>query len=251
MQEGQFSADERLERSAHGGHTRSAFLRRAAVGSGAIVGGGALLGAPAAFATTKSDTANDIKFLNYALTLEHLEATFYVEGLKRFNSRALKRTTQLKKAGAKQRETVGARFALIRDHEVTHVKTLQTVIKSLGGTPVPPAVYNFDKTAFTSADQFVATAAVLENTGVMAYDGAIAYIISQALQTAGATIATVEARHASYLNLVNGEVPFPDAFDTPKAPREIALLVAKTFIVSAPFDLAGFAASLPDKVIAP
>ena len=49
----------------------------------------------------------------------------------------------------------------------------------------------------------------LENTGVSAYDGAIAYIKAAKLQTAGATIATVEARHASYLNLINGDLPFP------------------------------------------
>jgi hypothetical protein len=42
----------------------------------------------------------------------------------------------------------------------------------------------------------------------MAYDGAIAYIDRRALQTAGATVATVEARHASYLNLLNRAVPF-------------------------------------------
>ncbi len=55
----------------------------------------------------------------------------------------------------------------------------------------------------------------------MAYDGAIARIKSRDLQTAAATIATVEARHASYLRFLNGENPFPEAFDTPKSKREI------------------------------
>lgn len=40
-----------------------------------------------------------------------------------------------------------------------------------------------------------------------------------------ATIATVEARHASYLNLLIPNVPFPAAFDTLKAPRAICKAV--------------------------
>jgi hypothetical protein len=74
-------------------------------------------------------------------------------------------------------------------------------------------------------------AATLENTGVMAYDGAIALLQSKDLQTAGATIATVEARHASYLNLLSGAIPFPTAFDMPKTMREI-LMAANQFITS-------------------
>jgi rubrerythrin len=121
-------------------------------------------------------------------------------------------------------------FKLIRDHEVIHVATLIQVITSLGGTPVGSCTYNF---GYTSVDQFVAIAQALENTGVMAYDGAIALIVNPDLQTAAATIATVEARHASYLNLLNGNVPFPSAFDTPKTMSEI-LAVAGQFIVTCP-----------------
>jgi hypothetical protein len=46
--------------------------------------------------------------------------------------------------------------------------------------------------------------------------------------------ATVEARHASYLNLINRAVPFPAAFDTPVAPRKICETVREAFITSAP-----------------
>jgi hypothetical protein len=64
----------------------------------------------------------------------------------------------------------------------------------------------------------------------MAYDGALPLIESPDLQRAGATIATVEARHASYLNLLNGDDPFPAAFDEAKSMEEI-LDVAGGFIV--------------------
>ena len=82
----------------------------------------------------------------------------------------------------------------------------------------------------------------------MAYDGAIAYIHRPGLQTASATIATVEARHASYLRLLNGEVPFPKPFDKPKAPRQVCEMV-DPFIIKSPFDLKAFCESLPNKVI--
>ena len=80
-------------------------------------------------------------------------------------------------------------------------------------------------------------ARLLENTGVKAYDGAIAHVEAEPLLTAGATIATVEARHASYLNLINGYQPFPSAFDDPVAPRTICKKVQAEnggFIVRCP-----------------
>jgi rubrerythrin len=156
----------------------------------------------------------DIDVLNYALTLEHLEYAFYRDGLAMFG------------AG----DFPPGVFALlqdIRDHEDAHVDTLSSVIASLGGTPVQEACYDF---GYDNAAEFLDVAQLLENTGVMAYAGALAEIESGELQTAGATIATVEARHASYLNLQNGDNPFPDAFDMAKSMDEI-LAAAGGFIV--------------------
>jgi hypothetical protein len=41
----------------------------------------------------------------------------------------------------------------------------------------------------------------------------------------------VEARHASYLNLITGEIPFPAAFETPLTTEEV-LEIAGPFIQS-------------------
>jgi rubrerythrin len=177
-----------------------------------------------------NDGLTDIEILNYALTLEHLENAFYRDGLARFNQTDFTSARFIRGFGGRIISKVYAYFQLIADHERVHVETLTSVITSLGGTPVSELCYNF---GYSTVDQFVKVAQLLENTGVMAYDGAIHLICNPDLQTAGATIATVEARHASYLNLLNGDVPFPSAFDTPKTMAEI-LAAASGFIVPCP-----------------
>ncbi len=204
------------------------------------------LGTPAAFAEGgNGDGVTDVKILNYALTLERLEYEFYRLHLQRFNERQIEGAAIFKGFGKEVRGRIYENLERIREHEETHVKTLVKVIKSLGGKPVGDSEYEF---GVKSVADFVATAQVLEDTGVMAYDGAIAYIDRPGLQTASATIATVEARHAAYLRLLNGEVPFPEPFDDPKAPQEVCKLV-DPFITKSPFNLEAFCKTLPSKVI--
>ncbi len=233
-------ADEQMQRG--GPLSRKKFL----AGSAALLGGGALAAAMPSVAKAHStpEPPTDIDILNFALTLEHLEAVFYTQGLRKFDRQDFRfffgpnrglppKAGLLEVAGLKVHDY----FEIIRDHEQTHVDTLISVIKDLGGEPVPEARYNFARTAFTSLKKFIAVAQLLENTGVTAYDGAVAHIEAAQLLTAGATIATVEARHASYLNLLNGDVPFPDTFDKPVAPRTICEAVQAEnggFIVSTP-----------------
>jgi rubrerythrin len=219
-------------------------------GSAKLLGSGALalgLGAPAALAKDdNNDRVTDVKILNYALVLERLEYEFYRRHLARFSEREIEQANIFEGFGSKVRSQIYENFVRIRNHEKTHVETLISVIKSLGGKPVPESEYDF---GVNSVADFVRTAQILEDTGVMAYDGAIAYIDKGGLQTAGATIATVEARHASYLRLLNGEVPFPKAFDEPKAPQAVCQLVDRMFITKPRFDLQAFCESLPSKVI--
>jgi rubrerythrin len=165
------------------------------------------------------EEVTDVDVLNYALTLEHLEYAFYRDGLEEFGEGAF--------TDAGFPSDAGSNLADVRDHEKTHVDTLTAVIEDLGGDPVEEACYEF---GYQNPAEFVAIAKMLENTGVSAYDGAISLIESGDLQTAGATIATVEARHAAYLNDLDGEDPFPAAFDDPKTMAEV-LAAAGGFIV--------------------
>ena len=155
--------------------------------------------------------------LNYALTLEHLEYAFYRDGVGLF-------TFGNDSRGA----SIDTNLAAIRDHEMAHVDTLTKVITDLGGDPVAEATYDFGD-AYTDPAAFLATAMALENTGVSAYDGAGQYIDDPDLLTAAGSIVAVEARHASYLNLLNGQIPFPDAFEKPLTKDEV-LAIAGPFI---------------------
>lgn len=194
--------------------------RRTLLGTGSklAVGGAVAIAAAGSPALARLVAAqaftDDIDVLNYALTLEHLEYSFYRDGLEGFSADVFD-------AG------VFDNLIDIRDHEGAHVDALVSTITDLGGTPVEEAEYDF---GYQNAAGFLAVAAALENTGVSAYDGAAASIENVDLLNAAGTIVAVEARHASYLNLVNGEDPFPAAFETPLS-RDEVLAIAGPFIV--------------------
>jgi Ferritin-like domain len=165
------------------------------------------------------ELTSDVDVLNYALTLEHLEYAFYRDGIGLFSF-----------GNDSRGQSIDTNLAAIRDHEGAHVETLASVIADLGGTPVEEATYDFGD-AYADPMAFLMTAAALENTGVSAYDGAGQFMTDPELLTAAGSIVAVEARHASYLNLINGELPFPAAFETPLTMDEV-LEIAGPFIAA-------------------
>ncbi len=175
------------------GDTRLDFLKKAGLAGGAVVGGGALLGAlvPGAAlakgsrldAPPKSFGKGDIGILNYALTLEYLEAAFYNEAKK--------------KGSFKDGATRDFLAGVVKD-ENAHVKILRGL---LGKKAVKSPKFDFGKTT-SNEKLFVATAYALENTGVSAYSGQ-AFNIDQAAVLAGAlSIVTIEARHAGLIGQI-------------------------------------------------
>lgn len=180
-----------------------------------------------------SDETTDVDVLNYALTLEHLEDAFYAHNLKSLGGYYSKETIVTADMfdhlpwGA--REPIYGNLTDIGEHEAAHVETLEAVIEDLGGTPVEKAEYEFGTMQANNPTAFFETAMALENTGVAAYAGAAPSISNDDLLSAALSVHSVEARHAAYLNRLNGADPFPNAFDEAKSMDEV-LEVASQFI---------------------
>jgi Ferritin-like domain len=199
--------------------TRGSFLKKAALGAGAVAGSGAFLGALPSLASAGTIPAGDIAILNFALTLEYLESAFYAEA---------------KASGALSGETL--RFAkIVSNHEFSHVKFLQQV---LGSKAVASPKFDFKGTTKDQA-KFQATADVLENTGVHAYLGQVANIKSKAVLLGAGRILPVEARHAAWIRDIRfsggtktTETPAPAGFEDGFSKTRILAAVKGTgFIV--------------------
>jgi len=192
--------------------TRGGFLRKAVVAGGGLVGGGAALAALAAPAGAQS--ASDVNILNFALTLEFLEAEFY---------------TRAERAGALKGRL--RRFAqVVGEHERAHVAALQD---TLGGSAVKKPKFDFQGTT-DEPQLFAATAITLEDTGVAAYKGAAPSIQSGAVLTAAIGIHSVEARHASWIRHILGQPPSPEAFDMPMSVSQVLAAVQGTGFIAGP-----------------
>jgi rubrerythrin len=145
----------------------------------------------------------DVGILNYALTLEYLEAGFYA-------------------AVADSGMFKGDELALIKTiggHEQEHVDALMATLKKLGETPAPEPKAEFP---LNSPEEILKTAATVENLGAAAYLGQAAAIENPDVLAAALSIHTVEARHASLLNILVGDEPTPDgAFAVPAEPQMV------------------------------
>ena len=177
------------------GMTRSSFILRGALAAGAFYGTASV--APFVSQALAETGGGDVEILNFALTLEYLEADFYnVKG----------KSLGLSGEAKRYAKVFGA-------EEAAHVSALSAAIEQLGGKPVAKPSFVFPA---TSEKSFLALASVLENTGVGAYNGAAPSLQSKQVLASAGSIVQIEARHAAAIDLLIGKSPTPnEGFDKP------------------------------------
>lgn len=151
--------------------------------------------------------------LNFALTLEYLEAAFYEQG---------------NKSGIIPSQ-YRAVFRTIGQHENAHVKLLKGV---LGSAAVKAPGVDFTAggkyaDVWENFDTFLTLSQTFEDLGVAAYKGQAGNLIgSKEVLTVALQIHSVEARHASEVRRIGLEFGWDGAFDKPLSKK--AVLAAAT-----------------------
>ena len=163
--------------------TRAGFL--------ALVASG--LAAPRAF----GDVRDDLKLLNFALTIEYVQSGLYRDALK-----------QVPDLGADTRRLV----AELRDHEIEHVDALRATLSEAGVKPNDRPRLDFGSSLASEA-AFLKLANTLEDTGVSGYNGAATRFESGDFVAVLASLAQIEARHAALIRFEREKPPAPLPLD--------------------------------------
>jgi rubrerythrin len=167
---------------------------------------------PASTSGTDQFGKGDLGIANYALTLEYLETQFYNDAAASGMLKG-KILDLAKRFGSEEQE---------------HVAALMALIKKAGGKPAdkPKAKFPLD-----SEKSILDLAATVENLGANAYLGQAGNIQDKEILAAALSIHTVEARHASVLNLATKAAPAAGAFAKPATAADV-LKAVKPFLVS-------------------
>jgi rubrerythrin len=168
------------------------FGRRALFGGAGLAVGGILIGGLPRLATSAPSRAQDAEVLNFVLELERLQEAFYAEA-----ADVLGPTGEL-----------GEYTRVVGGHERAHREFVE---KALGGSARPAPEFDFGD-SLGDPDSYLAAAVALEETGVATYNGQATNLTPKGLATA-ARIASVEARHASWVRGLAGQLPAPRGSD--------------------------------------
>jgi hypothetical protein len=161
----------------------------------------------AAAVAARPSPAQDRAIFNFALLLEYLQAAFYTAAVK----------------DAKLTGDIRAFAEVVSEHERAHVAYLR---KALGKHARPRPQFDFGD-ATRSEAAFLEAAVLLENTGVLAYNGQAANLTKPAL-AAAAEIVSVEGRHAAWVSVLAGKAPAPRAADVGVASPDVVRRLRST-----------------------
>ena len=158
-----------------------------------------------------------VDVLNYALSLEYFEATFYktangTEGLIPAKYQGL--------------------FGEIGQHENAHVALLSSVLG-----PAAVKAPKFDFTAggqypdvFSNFQTFSTLSSTIEDTGVAAFKGQLGNLAGTTVLATALQIHSVEARHAGSVRVLVGKPGSDGAFDKPLTKSEVLEAVKPFFV---------------------
>jgi len=229
----QYSSDTVPEDGSLLKNTRRRFLG-GAIGAVAV-GAGLPLSVSADGYEENSDAfEDDIDILNYALTLEYLQANFYDEALSNIGRDDILELEPLDDLNMSHKlvdeavDRIIDEFETIKAHEKAHVAFLEETIESFDEEPIDEPEFSFGD-AVEDPKAFIEAAITIEDTAVGAYAGAAPFIEDEDVLPPALGVHSVEARHASFVRALGLESGFPDAVDEPLS-REEAEEIASEFI---------------------
>ena len=196
---------------------RRAFFRSSALKLGALASAPLVLAMASQQAFGQEMPAEITDVLVYALTLEHIEDTFYRSGLEA--------------KGLIPDEYVGI-FNQIGKHEAAHVAFLTAALgdKAIERPKLDLTAGGKYADALTNFDTYLTLSQTFEDLGVAAYKGQARNLISNDdILTAALQIHSVEARHAAIVRKIGGKKSWDAAFDEPMS-KEDVLAAAKPFL---------------------
>ncbi len=177
---------------------------------------------PASDFTGVSGSSIDFQVLNFALTLEFLEADLYRQALNLASGFKLSRPLDADRSIYKRNVMVdglssgeaNVAFVYLRDFtyvEAAHRDFLIAAIRQAGGTPTTANAkgYKFVKMPDASMRAILEAILPLEETGVRAYLGAIRSFTSYQLAQVAGTIYSTECRHSAAIRLILGQEEGP------------------------------------------
>ncbi|MEA2405479.1 MAG: hypothetical protein QOE08_2126 [Thermoleophilaceae bacterium] len=194
------------------GMTRAAFMTRGALAAASAYGLGAVAPWVQRAVAQESGAGGDTGIVQFAISLEYLEAAFYKRGLK-----------EVPGLSGDVKDVV----AQLRDQEADHVDMLISLLNQLGAGAATPPKFDFGG-AFDSEATFLQLAQTFEDTGVQAYNGVGPAVQSPDVLGSVASIVQVEGRHAGVIRDIRGAPITPGAFDR-GASRQIVLERVKPF----------------------
>lgn len=201
--------------------SRRKFMRFAGIaGASAMV-----LGSTASISgCKKKDSTNngvdlgsgDIGILNYAYSLEQLEAAFYIK------------VVQSPYSGMNSAEN--SYLTDIRDHEIAHREFFKT---ALGAKAIQALEVNFDSINFGDRNSVLGMSKVFEDLGVSAYNGAGKLLADPNYLLIAGKIVSVEARHAALIrdllqanSFAGSDVIDANGLDMARTPNQVLSIAA-------------------------